>query len=507
MAKNLEIVLKIIVLLFLLIHSETPCQSPQCMFDTIGEAGEQHPAYYLFHNPAFLNYDADEELLYIRSTYNSTSGDFKPFIAAGQVEYSRLGVSGKKRIGDSQIFRGSFGFQQLVRDDWNWLATKDARFGMPFLLGDSTSGKTRYNGIAMTAEYWRRLCTRFNVGVSLAYYVDEGLKQVSPKPTSKHRDIAFSTGFGYLLASNLTAGAVFQINDNIEEIYYREDKAALYQETHLYKFRGYDLPLEFNKKTESRNACFDEYAAHGSLTYKGAHGNSIAIHAGSGVQQVDIHDNLNVPQPEGYWQNRIYESGFQAYWGLLRGISMGLKYRYFSESMWARQPLFDVVISETDIPSSDYAAGIDCELNSKMRLSCEGGLVVSKIDYRDYYSQIDWRADRRKWQTRFGIDIRWRDGLQSFLSYGFGKMNVSDESVSRQMITPVSVLRSKDITYYLTDSVGHRINLMISVRTASLGTFRLHATYRTVQPQHSDIFRDTFRQELFMTLELLARVF
>ena len=63
----------------------------------------------------------------------------------------------------------------------------------------------------MSAEYCNKLSDRFLLGSSLKYSVDEGLKEITPKPTSNHREIDFRAGSGYNFNEKISAGLVVNV--------------------------------------------------------------------------------------------------------------------------------------------------------------------------------------------------------------------------------------------------------------------------------------------------------
>ncbi len=162
-------------------------------------------------NPALLNLDQDDERLKISSFYNSNQNKIKRAFIPTAEDFVQIQFSGKKKIGDNQIFKGIFAFNKLRRKNWDWIFTKDFRSGNPFLLGDSSSGNSNFNGIYFDANYLNQLSERLTIGAGLEYFVDEGLKQVSPKPTSQHRDILFKIGSSFVILKDLRAGILVQI--------------------------------------------------------------------------------------------------------------------------------------------------------------------------------------------------------------------------------------------------------------------------------------------------------
>ncbi|HDQ00646.1 MAG TPA: hypothetical protein ENN22_15885 [bacterium] len=459
--------------------------------------------YELFYNPALLIQDPEPEVLCLRSVVNNSEGGFKPFVQPGRTSLYRQSVSGKKQINAHQIFKGRFGFQKLVRDEWDWLATRDLHFGMPFLLGDATSGATHFNAILIKAEYCH-LFEKLSLGVSLDYQVDEGLKEVSPKPTSKHRDIHFTIGAGYKLSKKLSLEMITSVSDNNEEIYYREDKTSAYQEVTLVKFRGYDLPLLLNKKVETRYGYFDDYRFAGSVRYKWAEKSFVQTYFENGIQQINIQDNAIDPREEGYWQNHLISGGLKSVWSIGEGVFWRLHYHYGSQAMWARHPNYNTVMSDVKLPQQAIATQAELHLNSELQLLISTGFGVSKIEYSDYFSALDWSAEQQRWSLRTGTNYQIRPALGTSIFAGYA--NVNSSGVAGQLKPDVQY-RQTDIDYYLTQFREITVDMAWRIFFRDFGLVNLIAEYRRITPGGSQLFDRKTRSELFLKLEIWVKAY
>src|SRR5690606_11463407 len=146
----------------------------------------------------------------------------------------------------------------------------------------------------MNAQYSARLFNRLLTGFSINYYVDEGLKEVSPRPTSDHRDIDAGIGIGYELNNNLSLGGSLRAYDYNESIQYSEDIEAIYAETILFKFRGLDLPEIIKKTSESRASYHNGYDGKLDLFYSDIN-ISAALFGGNNLEHITFKDNLSNP--------------------------------------------------------------------------------------------------------------------------------------------------------------------------------------------------------------------
>ncbi|NOZ61305.1 MAG: hypothetical protein GXO74_06455 [Calditrichaeota bacterium] len=477
---------------------------PESNLGLLFDRNSGNTIYQQFSNPAHLFEDWHEEILYIRSEASGEDGDFKPFVQPGRLMFLSQSVSGKKQIDSLQIFRGSFQVQKQIRADWDWFATRDMLFGMPFLLGDSSRGDTRFNGIAMSAEYCRKI-NKFHLGASLDYYVDEGLKKVSPKPTSKHRDIIFRAGVEYQPAKRWQLSALFSVADNQEEIYYREDQSSYYQETTLFKFRGYDFPLVFNKKTETRYGYFNEYGVVGAAKYSTENGSSLTTFFEQRLQQNDIKDNSVNPQNQGYWQNVIYAGGIRG--GIrFHRLVLASAYRYRTESSWAKHPDFRTLLTETRVPGHKLSIAGRYQLNAKASAGIEIEGNFRDIDYRDYYSAVDWAVKQMNWQEKAGVQIQWRPALFTFLSVSTFQGLVSDKFLSVQSPSDFWKWRQADVEYFFTDHRGYRLDFEMMFYWKYLGFVQWHFGWQQIFSDHKSYFQGDSRSYLTtgLTLQLKA---
>ena len=478
---------------------------PESNLGLLFERNAGNTIYQQFSNPAHLFEDWHEEILYIRSGVSGEEGDFRPFVQPGRLMFFTQSVSGKKQIDSLQIFRGSFQVQKQIRANWDWFATRDMLFGMPFLLGDSSRGDTRFNGIAMSAEYCRKI-NKFHLGASLDYYVDEGLKKVSPKPTSKHRDIVFRIGAEFHPSNKWQLSALFSVADNQEEIYYREDQSSYYQETTLFKFRGYDFPLVFNKKTETRYGYFNEYGVVGAAKYSTENGSSLTTFFEQRLQQNDIKDNSVNPQNQGYWQNVIYAGGFRGRIHFSR-MMLTTDYRFQTESSWAKHPDFRTLVTETEIPEHQFSLGGTYLLNPKISAGLEIKTNFQKIDYRDYYSDVDWSVKRLNWQEQAGVRVEWRPALFTFFSVSTFQGLVSDDFLSDGLHSDFWQVRKADVEYFFAESSGYRFDFELMFYLKYFGFVQWHLGWQQLSSADKSYFHGKNRSQLSTALTLQLKAY
>ncbi|MGE5401238.1 MAG: DUF6850 family outer membrane beta-barrel protein [Ignavibacteriales bacterium] len=481
---------------------------PESMFRTIFEAGASVNSYSNGGNPAFLKWDHKGQLLSIQSSYSNSDGEFRRFLDPGTSRLYQLSAAGKKEIDSFQVFKGKFGFQRLERDKWSWLATKDYQNFNPFLFGDSTTGRTHYNGILMNAEYSAFLTERILAGFRINYAVDEGLKEVAPRPTTKHRDIDLTLGGGYLLGSSASIGAMVRIYDFNERINYKEDEGAVTKEILLIKFRGFDYPYVNKKKVEERQSYQNGLTGFATFSFELPAGISAAAYMGGGIEQFTVKDDALDPKSEGFWKNRLYEAGLQSSIAVSSRMKAGLYYCYKNNDMWARHSLYSVLFMENTSASHSVLAGAEYSLNSNVKVGVEAGVENFRMDYSDYYSDLSWSTKGNKYSVSAGAGIRWSRMMSTFISYGFSRYRNTDNRLNENEQTPYFTdYRIRDILFYQTDFTSHAADIILSLEPGSWGIINLDLLYGSRKAVNAVYFSGSGRNEFSSNLEFRVKVY
>jgi Family of unknown function (DUF6850) len=471
------------------------------LFNTLFSNKTKVNSYYIGHNPAYLNLEESDERLLIQSYFNNTDGAFKSFLDPGTSRNYQLNFSGKKQITDNQVFKGSFAFQNEERMGWDWLATKHYDTGSPFLLGDSTSGATRYNSMILNAEYSGKIFNRLLVGFSLSYGVDEGLKKVTPRPISEHRDLFFNFGIGYLFDEFTSIGLVSKTYDFNEKIIYKEDQGGLYNETIIFKLRGYDFPLKYYKKTETRYSYHNGYA--GTITFQ--HSTNLlnlAVAATIEMENISIQDGKNDPQPEGYWKNDKFEGETQLLLYPAETITCGFYYKFDYSKMWARHPIFKSTLTERETPTHSISAGIELALTEDLAFGVEMSAATMDQSHNDYYSDISWENQKLILAPKFGINYRWNDWLQTYASYEFTNCKVDKKELLASEPTDFyNNFRSFDIQYNLSDFNVHSAYLKTTIVPTIIGEFNIYIIYSKIQSDKNSYFNGSSRSSITGVVE------
>ncbi len=452
-------------------------------FNTISTNGNRINSYYFGGNPAFLYQDDSDQRLSILSSFENTDGEFKRFIDPDEIRKYELSFTGKKILDSIQIFKGSFAFQRLERHQWNWFTSRNYDYGNPFLIGDSTIGRNRYNGILLEAKYAAKIFNNFLFGARFDYAVDEGLKEVAPRPTSDHRDIDATFGLGYLFNNKFNVGAAFRFYDLNEQIKYREDEGAIFQETILFKFRGYSNPFIIRKKVETRYTYQNGY--FGGIDFSLIHFYPFNLTGffSSGFEQAVVKDDANNPQPEGYWKNNIIITGIKGSIDLTKDLKLGFQYNFDDSEMWARHPQFNVLFMESSRIKNGLLLGLEYLLSNKITLLTETAFSITNYKYDDYYSNIFWESTANQWLSRLGIDLFINNEINILAAGEYTSAKIVDNSNSIPNLTSSSAIsRINDILFYQTDYDGFRGYLRASIIPYQIGEFIFYLIYSKYSP-------------------------
>jgi Family of unknown function (DUF6850) len=470
-------------------------------FNTLFSNKTKVNSYYIGDNPAYLKWEESDERLLIQSYFNNTDGEFKSFLDPGKSNNYQLNFSGKKQISKNQVFKGSFAFQNEERIGWDWLTTKYYYTGSPFLLGDSTSGTTRYNSMLINAEYSGKIFNRLHVGFSLSYGVDEGLKKVTPRPISEHRDLFFNLGIGYFFDEFTSAGLVLKTYDFNEKIIYKEDQGGLYRETIIFKLRGYDFPLKYYKKRETRYSYHNGYA--GTITFQ--HSTkllSIAAAATIEMENISVQDGTNDPQPEGYWKNDKFEGETQLLLYPAETITCGFYYKFNYSKMWARHPVFQSTFMENENPTHNISAGVEWSLTEDLAVGVEMSAATTDEKYNDYYSDISWKNQKLILAPKLGINYRWNEWLQTYAAYEYSNCKADKKELLVSEPTDFyNNFRSIDIQYNLSDFNMHSAYLKTTIIPSGIGEFNIYIIYSKIQSDKNSYFNGSSRSSITGVVE------
>ncbi len=476
-------------------------------FSLIFNSPDKINSYYFGGNPALLNFELKDEVLSLRSEINDEEGNFKQFIEPGINRLYQLAASGKKSIDSTQKFKGSFAFQRSERRNWDWIFTRDYQTGNPFLIGDSTSGNTRINGIAMNAEYAIILSKVFSAGLRFDYAVDEALKQVSPRPTSEHRDINARLGFNYSFMNSFNAGLVFDIVDKNERIAYREDEGSLTQETIILKFKGYDFPNVFRKKTETRYAYTNSYKSGVTFSYDSKKIFKGAGYISMGIEKNSIKDDAINPVSVGFWKNDLLDAGLKVS-SVFSDALIYFQYVLHTENGWAKYPAFNVLYYDRKLSSNSFSAAVQYILTPSLTFGVEGGLSVNSLTQNDHYSAVFSDIKYNCYNIKFGSHIKFYNNISTLFTYGFyAKSQPENELQVNSASNYFNSYRQYDLLYLQTSFTRHIFSMTSQFDKIFDGTFLIYLGYELTRPNSGSVFGGEKRNNFNTTLEYQIKVF
>lgn len=463
--------------------------------------------FQLSQNPALLNYDEDEELLYIKTSFSSSDEKLKRYFDPGKINFYQVRFSGKKKIGDNQIFKGIFEFNKLIRKNWNWIFNKDYDSGNPFLLGDSSSGSSTFNGIYFNANYFNQIFENSSVGAGLEYFVDEGLKQVSPKPTSQHRNIKFTLGVNYspLRLINLSLSGI--VEDKKEDISYKEDESAVYREIILMKFRGIDYPIIVKKKTETRILYLNNYAISGDITFRPYNSFLFYSRINKGIEQTVSKEEITNPSNQGYFQNDYlnFEMKSEAVW--TERLKTNLSFKFFNSSGWAKHPSFYSLLSEQEQSLSGITGNVFYRFNDKLSLNLGVGFGQFKFDLNDYYSNVLFSIKSQLFSLQTGLKFYFTNAISISTNFLIEKHSPisSKEFYENSGIYFLSFLKN-DLDYFKTGFNRYNLSFLIMMQLFA-GEVLFAMDYNYLKPVSSSVWNNVQNRNIKSFIEYRVKVY
>lgn len=500
-----------VILLFILFANNLHGQNYnefETGFSTIFNHGFKLDPYYFGNNPAYLNFTNSDEFLSLKNITKNSEGEFKKFIAPQTDRSFGFFASGKKSIDSTQKFKGSFGFSKLVRKNWDWFFARDYDADNPFIIGDSTSGNSRINGILINAQYAISILDNLTAGVNLDYTVDEGLKTVSPRPTSECRNIAATLGIGYAIDKKMSVGVIAYFSDNNEQITYREDEGALTQETIILKFKGYDFPNIVRKKVETRYSYTNNYATGINFSYNDRQQFNLTGYINTGFEKTTILDDALDPKGEGFWKDEFLTAGFKTSLKFGEGIHSGFVYNCLLRKGWAEYPPTNVLYFERNDYTHSFMIGLEKMVTDNLSAGIESGILFSSRAENDHYSQVKTKSEFNHWSGKVGVDYKWFDIYSTLISYGFSKKsNSSNELLYQSNSIYFTNYRIKDLLFQQTGFSTHTVSVTSELKSTGLGDLLFQINYSVLVPESDSIFANRKRNDLEFTLEYRVKAF
>lgn len=400
-------------------------------------------AYELGGNPAYLRSGVHPQSMNLRLVNQRKSGEMAGFVEPGFHSRLQEQATVRRDFGDVHVVQGGFAVEQDRRSDWVWLANRDYEDAPPFVFGDSTSGSSRYNALILEGAYSREIGNRWTTGVAVAYRVDNGLKKVSPRPTSEHRDVRAVVGARFRLWDDASIGAHVRLDDLQEEIRYRTDEGAVLEDTRLLKFRGYDRPQVVNSQVETRFS--GRKGVFGGLaTSLERERLRVVVHTEYGSNQGDVRDDLLSQRSEGYWAGNELRSVGATEVLATEALTLGLRFDLLRQSRWARHPQFNVLMADYERLDRRIVIGIAYQMTQAVRSGLEIHLSGRSIDEVDYFADIDHALDGVAWELRAGAEAR-LPSVEMIAAAGFGGYTADHAIEAGDLSRFYSAFRRADI--------------------------------------------------------------
>lgn len=441
--------------------------------------------YELSKNPALLEFDKSDELLRITSSVNTKSGDYKSTFDPRTHNIYSVTFSGKKKLDDSKIFNGTFGFIKDERKNWLWIFSKNYKTGNPFLLGDFSSGYSRFNGIHSEASYSEALSNRLSLGGMISYLVDEGLKNVSPRPESKHLNISLKIGFSYKFSQSLINAVSLKFTDLQEEIIYKEDQESVLKEITLLKFRGIDFPIVVNKKTESKIVYDNNYELNYDIFYFINHKFKVAFSFLYGIFQSTSKENLIQPQLVGYFQNSFNSQQLIIDYHPIKRTSVFLLISNSFSNSWAKHPNYNILLSDNSLKIRNILLRSTYFFASQNFLQGTLGLEKYSNYINDYHSNVFSKVN----SFIYTLGIKFKHEPNFKIGYEIGYFICKYIPSNKELIytTPSKYFfdyRIKDIQIIHTPFIEQIISTILEYNSSSIGKFILSYSLSFLKPNN-----------------------
>lgn len=450
-------------------------------------------------NPALLRASHYGDDLQMAILFDTRNGAHRRFVDPGRrAGYTAL-ASGSKTVNERQLFLGSFGFRRTEYHDWQWLSTRFYEEAHPFLKADSTTGLSRFNEIIFTGGYAIEPTPGWDIGISLHYLVDEGLKDIAPKPISNHRDVRFRVGSSYR-NNNLELGAFAGLDDKEEELRYTEYEGSILEETVLINFRGYDLPIVQRRDSETRITRSSEwhYGTHASWM----HPEGFRLHAqyrGS-RSALDIEEDISRPRKEGYTASRNHYADADLIWNR-HGNLFAAGYRFVAADRWAEFQPFGVLLADANHRLHRFVTGWSSRVATGLEVGLEWQVAYGQQSEDDYYSVISWSTDHSDIGIRTGFTGHFSRHFRLAAHYGFLNRSTSNSNLQTGQTGPFfNNHRRRDIDFMLSGYSLHEGILRAEFRHS--GNHEIHIGI-VAQQQHG---HDSGQKRRIITSEVTYRV-
>ena len=434
-------------------------------------------------NPALALKSHQYDDLIIGSSFLHRQGEFRRFMDPDRFSVYNLSAGGSRTFGESQIFRGTFGYRRTEYHDREWTASRFYDNAHPFVLADSSTGNSRYNEIFVSGEYAVELSPNWTLGAAVDYSVDEGLKDAPPKPLSEYRDFSLRIGFSWQNGS-LSAGLHGGVHDKEEELRYRQYEGALLDEVLLISFRGYDKPVVRERERETRLTRQSGLSAGGFSTWKPT--DNLRLHGYFRINNSSLHieEDLTRPRDEGYTSTLSLNSFGGLSWHP-SNLSASVEYEYRHTHHWSEFQPSNSLMTDGSSFAHQFTGSIGYRFSDHLHISAKGLLSPSRTSEDDYYSQIFWESDylgsgvfgQIRTSTPIAEDLR--------INLGYYRHDAHNSALTYSDSGPYfQTARKQDIETYLASFDDFQASIMMNFGLFEDHTLMLSVSFK--QRQHSN---------------------
>ncbi|MGD8779502.1 MAG: hypothetical protein PVH88_11150 [Ignavibacteria bacterium] len=497
----------IIILLQSSLNAQSLLFDKEGFFNSIFMQKYKINSYYTGNNPAFLDEELSDQRLLVETAFENRHGDFRPFIMPEDQSEFQMSFTGKKQVSENGIFKGSAGYKYEIRNNWDWIASKNYERAKPFLFGDSTSGSTRYNSILLNAQYSTLLPKDIRFGLSLDYAVDDGLKKVTPKPASKHRDIMLNIGLGYDLSPADAVGVTLKYYDRSDEIEYDKDESSVYDEIKVLKFTGYDYPMVYCKQTEERLSFTNGYLSSVDFHHESESFIAAASFTAGFDKQV-VKDDKDEHDPQGFSKcNYVYGEANLLY-RLSNPLTVMFKYQYDYTEIWAKYADYNVLIMEEETPSHFFNFGLEYAANVSLSLGIEAGIRLHDYDMNDYYSAITASSEGKEYLAKIGLEYTWNEFISTTCGFAYNKNDLSKRVLEYGDMGSIFLNFSiKDILYKITPYSSYAGYIKNNFNIKGIGEITFNIIYSQADPEDEAAFEGFDKKNINAWIQFRTQVY
>jgi hypothetical protein len=305
----------------------------------------------------------------------------------------------------------------------------------------------------------------------------------------------------------MNIGLITDIYDKTERIVYREDEGSITQETIILKFKGYDYPNVFRKKTETRYSYINGYSAGFTFSFSLPKELVVLGYSLLGFDKTNIKDDATNPIAEGFWKNDFLEAGLKLSVNL-NDFTAGLTYKYYRDNGWGKYPPYNVLYCEKENNNHSLVIGIQKSLSNIISGGIEGGIILNSVSESDHYSVVSLDSKSRLLFGKAGINIDWNSNLSTLVSYGFYNNSVPDYTYKTfAMSDYYNLYRQYDVLFNITGYNNHEFTLTSKVDPGIGGFFLIHFNYSLLKPVEGSAFVSETRNRFNSVLEYRVKVF